>query len=77
MDIHMAELDGPETPRRILTVDRIAGVLMLTTFNLDEYVYEATRAGAGGFVLAAVVPRILGSWTTRGSAASCSSATPP
>ena len=51
MDIRMPELDGLEATRRILTADASARVLILTTFDLDEYVYEALRAGASGFVL--------------------------
>jgi DNA-binding NarL/FixJ family response regulator len=51
MDIRMPELDGLEATRRILAADRDARVLVLTTFDLDEYVYEALRAGASGFVL--------------------------
>ena len=51
MDIRMPELDGLEATRRILAADREARVLVLTTFGLDEYVYEALRAGASGFVL--------------------------
>ena len=51
MDIRMPELDGLEATRRILAVDGAARVLILTTFDLDEYVYEALRAGASGFVL--------------------------
>jgi DNA-binding NarL/FixJ family response regulator len=51
MDIRMPELDGLEATRRILAADSSARVLVLTTFDLDEYVYEALRAGASGFVL--------------------------
>jgi DNA-binding NarL/FixJ family response regulator len=51
MDIRMPEMDGLEATRRILTADRSAKVLILTTFDLDEYVYEGLRAGASGFVL--------------------------
>ncbi len=51
MDIRMPELDGLEATRRILAADRGARILILTTFDLDEYVYEALRAGASGFVL--------------------------
>jgi DNA-binding NarL/FixJ family response regulator len=51
MDIRMPELDGLEATRRILATDAQARVLILTTFDLDEYVYEALRAGASGFVL--------------------------
>jgi DNA-binding NarL/FixJ family response regulator len=51
MDIRMPELDGIEAARRILATDPAARILILTTFDLDEYVYEALRAGASGFVL--------------------------
>jgi len=51
MDIRMPELDGLQATRRILADDDAARVLILTTFDLDEYVYEALRAGASGFVL--------------------------
>ena len=53
MDIRMPEVDGIEATRQILAAagDRQVRVLMLTTFDLNEYVYEALRAGASGFVL--------------------------
>jgi DNA-binding NarL/FixJ family response regulator len=51
MDIRMPELDGLQATRRILADDNGARILILTTFDLDEYVYEALRAGASGFVL--------------------------
>ncbi len=51
MDIRMPELDGLEATKRILATDSGARILVLTTFDLDEYVYEALRAGASGFVL--------------------------
>ena len=51
MDIRMPELDGLEATRRILAADEAARILILTTFDLDEYVYEGLRAGASGFVL--------------------------
>jgi DNA-binding NarL/FixJ family response regulator len=51
MDIRMPELDGLEATRRILAADETARILILTTFDLDEYVYEALRGGASGFVL--------------------------
>ena len=51
MDIRMPEMDGLEATRRILATDTDARVLILTTFDLDDYVFEALRAGASGFVL--------------------------
>jgi DNA-binding NarL/FixJ family response regulator len=51
IDIRMTELDGLEATRRILATDTTARVLILTTFDLDDYVFEALRSGASGFVL--------------------------
>jgi DNA-binding NarL/FixJ family response regulator len=51
MDIRMPELGGIEATRRITTERPHIRVLVLTTFDLDEYVYEALRAGASGFLL--------------------------
>jgi DNA-binding NarL/FixJ family response regulator len=51
MDIRMPELDGLEATRRILADDPAARILILTTFDLDEYIYETLKAGASGFVL--------------------------
>jgi DNA-binding NarL/FixJ family response regulator len=51
MDIRMPQLDGLEATRRIMAADATAKVLILTTFGLDDYVYEALRVGASGFVL--------------------------
>ncbi|MFB8777325.1 response regulator [Streptomyces broussonetiae] len=51
MDIRMPELNGIEATREIVALDGAAKVLVLTTFDLDEYVYQALRAGASGFLL--------------------------
>ena len=51
MDIRMPELDGLQATQRILAADNAARILILTTFDLDEYVFEALRSGASGFVL--------------------------
>jgi DNA-binding NarL/FixJ family response regulator len=51
MDIRMPNLDGIEATRRITTGRAAPSVLILTTFDLDEYVYDALRAGASGFLL--------------------------
>lgn len=51
MDIRMPELDGLQATRRILAADPAARILILTTFDLDEYIYEGLRAGASCFVL--------------------------
>ena len=60
MDIRMPNLDGLEATRRILdTPGEAPRILMLTTFDLDEYVYEALRAGASGFMLKDTPPEQL------------------
>ncbi len=60
MDVRMPELDGIEATRRLLGADgATAKVVMLTTFDMDEYVYEALRAGASGFLLKDVPPEQL------------------
>jgi DNA-binding NarL/FixJ family response regulator len=51
MDIRMPNLDGIEATRRIAAGGRSPRILILTTFDLDDYVYEALRAGASGFLL--------------------------
>ena len=62
MDIRMPELDGIEATRRVVATrddDAPTRVIMLTTFDLNEYVYEALRAGASGFLLKDVPPEQL------------------
>ena len=56
MDVRMPVLDGIEATRRIVASDSSARILVLTTFDLDEYVYAAIRAGASGFLLKDVRP---------------------
>jgi DNA-binding NarL/FixJ family response regulator len=56
MDVRMPKLDGVEATRRIVASGAEARILILTTFDLDEYVYEAIRAGASGFLLKDVQP---------------------
>jgi DNA-binding NarL/FixJ family response regulator len=51
MDVRMPTMDGIEATRLLAASDRRARVLVLTTFDLDEYVFEALRAGASGFLL--------------------------
>ena len=51
MDVRMPTMDGIEATRRLSALERPARVLILTTFDLDDYVYEALRAGASGFLL--------------------------
>jgi DNA-binding NarL/FixJ family response regulator len=59
MDIRMPELDGLEATRRLLSDGESTRVLILTTFDLDEYVYEAMKSGASGFLLKDVRPEQL------------------
>ena len=60
MDVRMPELDGIEATRQLLGDEGVtAKVVMLTTFDMDEYVYEALRAGASGFLLKDVPPEQL------------------
>jgi DNA-binding NarL/FixJ family response regulator len=58
MDIRMPEMDGVEATRRITSDERLSAtrVVILTTFDLDEYVHEALRAGASGFLLKDTLP---------------------
>jgi DNA-binding NarL/FixJ family response regulator len=56
MDVRMPDLDGIEATRRLLATGRGPRVLMLTTFDLDEYVIDAFRAGASGFLLKTAPP---------------------
>jgi DNA-binding NarL/FixJ family response regulator len=51
MDVRMPEIDGIEATRRLISAGCRTRVLMLTTFDLDEYVYRAMKAGASGFLL--------------------------
>ncbi|MEM7141221.1 MAG: response regulator transcription factor [Actinomycetota bacterium] len=59
MDIRMPELDGVEATRRIMERNGDTRVLILTTFDLDEYVYAALQAGAAGFLLKDTPPERL------------------
>ena len=56
MDVRMPGVDGVEATRRLIAAGTRARVLVLTTFDLDEYVYAAIRAGASGFLLKDVEP---------------------
>jgi DNA-binding NarL/FixJ family response regulator len=56
MDVRMPNLDGVEATRRLVDEGTRARILVLTTFDLDEYVYAAIRAGASGFLLKDVEP---------------------
>jgi DNA-binding NarL/FixJ family response regulator len=59
LDIRMPVMDGLEAARRILAADPGCRVIMLTTFDLDRYVYAALAAGASGFLLKDVTPEHL------------------
>jgi DNA-binding NarL/FixJ family response regulator len=56
MDVRMPNLDGVEATRRLVSSGSRAKVIVLTTYDLDEYVYDAIRAGASGFLLKDVQP---------------------
>ncbi|MCZ0991055.1 response regulator [Streptomyces diastatochromogenes] len=56
MDVRMPGMDGIEATRRIVESGGRSRILVLTTFNLDEYAYEALRAGASGFLLKDAMP---------------------
>jgi DNA-binding NarL/FixJ family response regulator len=56
MDIRMPVLDGVDATRRLVAAGSPARILVLTTFDLDEYVHAAIRAGASGFLLKDVTP---------------------
>ena len=59
MDVRMPELDGVQATRQLVESGTRARILVLTTFDLDEYVYESIRAGASGFLLKDVQPEEL------------------
>jgi DNA-binding NarL/FixJ family response regulator len=59
MDVRMPEMDGIEATRRLLDGNGETKVVMLTTFDMDEYVFEALRAGASGFLVKDVPPEQL------------------
>ena len=56
MDVRMPELDGVEATRRLVAAGTPARIIVLTTFDLDEYVYAAIEAGASAFLLKDVQP---------------------
>jgi DNA-binding NarL/FixJ family response regulator len=60
MDIRMPNVDGIEATRRLLAEPNPPRVLVLTTFDADEYIYKAMKAGASGFLLKTVAPEQLG-----------------
>jgi DNA-binding NarL/FixJ family response regulator len=59
MDVRMPNIDGLEATRRLVELGTTARIVILTTFDLDEYVYAAIRAGASGFLLKDVRPQQL------------------
>jgi len=56
MDIRMPNMDGVEATRRIVAAGSPARIVILTTYDADEYVFEALRAGASGFLLKDIEP---------------------
>jgi len=56
MDVRMPNMDGVEATRRLVSEGSSTRILILTTYDLDEYVYQAIRAGASGFLLKDVQP---------------------
>jgi DNA-binding NarL/FixJ family response regulator len=56
MDIRMPAMDGIEATRQIVELEGAPRIIILTTFELDEYVFEALRAGASGFLLKRIPP---------------------
>lgn len=59
MDVRMPELDGLDVTRRILAAKPDCRIIILTTFDLDQYVYAALPSGASGFLLKHVSPEYL------------------
>jgi DNA-binding NarL/FixJ family response regulator len=56
MDVRMPHLDGVQATEKLVAEGTVARIIILTTYDLDEYVYEAIRAGANGFLLKDVQP---------------------
>jgi DNA-binding NarL/FixJ family response regulator len=72
MDIRMPRLDGIAAIRQLTKVGEGAKVLVLTTYDLDRYVYDALKAGAAGFLLKATPPdRLVGGLRTVAAGESC------